>query len=287
MRRSTEHHSHHGLKLAAAPALALALAAAPLPVDAEDGPDLLTDPFRASLGTFILETDITVRLDGDTDRGTPVDWDRTFGAGDATRFRIDGHWRFGERHRVRAMWFNNDTSNSRTFEEEIEWQDEVYPVNARVKGEFGIDVYQLAYDYSFLRRDNYEVYAGIGLHFTQVSAGLSARVGAEGGGEVERSIKGEGDVDLPLPVIALGGLWGLPHNFWIAGQAQLFALEIGDYDGTLQDLTIAVTWQPKPWLGIGLGYNYFAVDVDVDKDRFKGNLDWVYDGPMIFYNASF
>jgi hypothetical protein len=27
--------------------------------------------------------------------------------------------------------------------------------------------------------------------------------------------------------------------------------------------------------------------VDVDKNDFNGNLDWVYDGPMVFYSASF
>jgi hypothetical protein len=185
------------------------------------------------------------------------------------------------------MWFSTDRSNTRNFEEEIEWGGEIYPIGARVKGEFGFDVYQVAYDYSFLKRDDYELTAGIGLHFTAVSASLSARVTDEEGGSAERSISNSGDVDLPLPVIAVSGTWRLPHDFWISGQAQLFALEIGDYDGTLQDLTLAVTWQPKTWLGIGVGYNYFGVDVDVDKNSFKGNLDWVYDGPMIFYNASF
>jgi hypothetical protein len=259
----------------------LAMAA---PLQAEDSPNLLENPFRFSLGSFIMESDVRVRLDGDTGRGTPVDWGRTFGGGDATRFRIDGYWRFGERHRVRGMWFNNSWDRSRTLEDEIEWNGEIYPVEARVRGEFGIDVYELAYDYSFLQRENYELTAGIGLHWTAVEAGLGIR---GSGGEVEATTKGKGSVDLPLPVIAIGGLWRLPHNFWISGMAQLFALEIDDYDGTLQDLTVALTWQPKSWVGVGIAYNYFGVDVDVDKQRFHGNLDWIYDGPMIFYNVSF
>jgi hypothetical protein len=280
MRRSTPHHWKLALHVAAA------LAAAPLTVHAEEGPDPLTDSFGASLAGFILNSDVTVRVDGDTGLGTPVDLSRTFGKGDATRFRLDGRWRFGERHKLRGAYFSNDWSNSRTIDDEIEWGGDVYPVGAKVKAEFNIDIYQVTYEYSFLKRDNYEVSAGIGLHYTGVSAGLSARITGEGG-TVDGALKGDNSVDLPLPVISLGGLWRLPQNFWVRGQAQLFALQIGDYDGTLQDLTVAVTWQPKPWLGLGLAYNYFAVDVDVDKDRFKGNLDWVYDGPMIFYSASF
>ena len=39
--------------------------------------------------------------------------------------------------------------------------------------------------------------------------------------------------------------------------------------------------------GIGLGYNQFNVDVDVEKDSFNGSLDWTYEGPMLYYSASF
>jgi hypothetical protein len=94
-------------------------------------------------------------------------------------------------------------------------------------------------------------------------------------------------LDAPLPVIGLRGLWSLTHDLWFEATAQYFALSIGDYDGNLQDYRASVTWQPRRWLGIGVGYERFTVDVDVDKDDFNGSLDWTYDGPMIFYNASF
>ena len=57
----------------------------------------------------------------------------------------------------------------------------------------------------------------------------------------------------------------------------------------------ADSYPSNPWpllgvlavVGVGVGYERFTVDVDVDKDSFNGSLDWTYDGPMIFYNASF
>jgi len=90
-----------------------------------------------------------------------------------------------------------------------------------------------------------------------------------------------------LPVFGLRGLWQLPHNFYIDASAQYFALSIDEYDGSVTDYKVVVTWQPKPWLGIGLGYNQFGVDVDVDADNFNGSLDWTYRGPMLFYSAVF
>lgn len=253
---------------------------------AGESPDVLNDPWQLSLGSFIVDTDTEVRLDGDTQGGTNVDWENTFGSGDVTRFRIDGQWRFAERHKARFMWFSSSRSSSRTLEEEINWGDETFPVDATVDAEFDFDVYELAYEYAFLRRDTYEVSGTIGLHYTELSLRLAAEAELSSG-TLTADIEEEGSVGAPLPVIGLRGLWQLPHNFWIDAQAQFFAISIDEYDGSLQDYKVTVNWQPKKWLGIGLGYNRFEVDVDVDADKFNGSLDWTYEGPMLSYSAVF
>jgi hypothetical protein len=255
---------------------------------ADEAPNLLTDPFNLAIGTFILSSDIEARLDGESGRGTTVDWERTLGDdADQTQFRIDGFWRFADRHKVRMLWFSNTTSNKRTLDEEIDWGDATYPVDAEIKSEFSFDIYELAYEYAFLRRDNYELSGTIGLHWATLSAELKGEASFVGGEPVSGTVRSEGSVDLPLPVIGLRGLWSLSHGFWIDASAQFFALSIDEYDGSLQDYRVAVLWQPKRWLGVGVGYNQFSVDVDVEQDRFEGNIDWTYKGPILFYSASF
>ena len=86
---------------------------------AGESPNVLEDPWQLSLGGFVVDTDTNVRLDGDTGAGTDVNWEETFGSGDVTRFRIDGHWRFAERHKARFMWFSSSRSKSETIEEDI------------------------------------------------------------------------------------------------------------------------------------------------------------------------
>lgn len=276
----------HALGVVAAAVSAVTLGSTA--VAADEGPSILEDPYYLSLGTFVLDSDTEVRFDGDTSVGTPIDWENTFGGGDQTRFRVDGHWRFGDtgRHKMRFLWFSSSRSGSRTIDEEIEYGGEVFPVNVKVDAEFAFDVYELAYEYAFLKRDTYELDGSIGLHYASLSASLAAKASNSNGnlsGDIERS----GDVDAPLPVIGLRGLWALPHNFFLDAGAQFFALSIDEYDGNLQDYRVMVTWQPKKWLGIGLGYNQFNVDVDVDGDKFNGSLDWKYRGPMLSYSAVF
>jgi len=253
---------------------------------AADKPQPLDDAFNLSLGTFILSSDTKVRLDGKAGEGTELDWEDTFGVGDATRFRVDGHWRFADRHKLRFLWFNNSNTRSKVLERDIEWGGEVFPVSAKVKSDFQFDVYELAYEYSFLRRDTYEISGSIGLHYTDLSLALSAKAETSGG-TLEGDIRREGSVGAPLPVIGLRGMWVLPHDFVVDASAQFFALSIDQYDGDLTDYKVVLTWQPKKWLGIGIGYNQFGVNVDIDDSKFKGSLDWSYRGPMIHYSASF
>lgn len=266
---------------------AILFATAPA-VLADESPDLLTVPFNVALGSFILNTDTDVRLDGDTGAGTDIDWERSLGDdGDQTRFRLDGFWRFGDRHKLRLLWFNNSSSNTRTLDREIEWGDVTYPVDASLKAEFDFDIYELAYEYAFLRRDNYELSGSIGLHWTSMSLALAGEASLVGGEQVSGTVRKEGSVDLPLPVIGLRGLWNLTHDFWIDASVQFFSLSFDEYDGSLQDFRVAVLWQPSKWVGLGAGYNQFNVDIDIDKDRFNGELDWTYKGPMLFYSVAF
>ncbi|RPI15991.1 MAG: hypothetical protein EHM60_03145 [Lysobacterales bacterium] len=253
---------------------------------AAEAPDLLADSFNFALGTFILETDTEVRLDGESGRGSQIDWERTFGDGDATRFRFDGTWRFADRHKLRALWFNNSVSQSRRLDRDISWGDVVYPTSAEVDAEFEFDVYELAYEYVLLKRERYELSGTLGLHYTDLSLAIDGE-GTVDGQPVAGGIREEGSVGAPLPVVGVRGLWNLTHSFWLDASAQFFALSIDDIDGNLQDYRFAVLWQPKTWLGVGAGYNQFTIDVDVTKDRFEGALDWTYRGPMLFYSASF
>lgn len=274
---------------AAACAVAAGLALGPVAAFAEEAPNLLDDSFYAALGTFILNSDTEVRFDGESGRGDVVDWERTFGDDDMTRFRFDGYWRFGDsqRHKIRALWFNASRDDSRTFERDIEWNDVVYPANLRVDSELAFDIYELAYEYAFLRKDTYEVTGTFGVHYTELSMSLAAEGAIVGGEPVSGKVKKEGSFGAPLPVIGVRGLWDISHDFWIDASAQYFSANIDEYDGSIQDYRVAVVWQPIKWAGVGLGYNQFKVDLDVDKDSFNGNVTWTYSGPMIFYSASF
>ena len=251
-----------------------------------DGPDLLDKPFSLSLGTYLLDTDTTLSLDASSDRtGTEFNWESVLGGGEVTRFRIDGTWRFAERHKLRGMWFDFSRKKRRAIDTEIEWGDEVFPIDTEVTGNNRFSILELAYEYAFMRRDDFELAVTAGLHYTQFKATLSATLPS--GGSTTREASDTAKLDVPLPVFGLRGLWNVTGDIWIDAGAQYFSLSYDDYDGSITDLRVSLLWQPKDWVGIGIGYNRFGVDVGLERDSFRGEFDWTYDGPLVFYNVSF
>ncbi len=266
----------------------MAVCACAAPALADDTPNLLTAPFTVSLGTFILNTDPKVQLNGDTTTGDTIDFNKTAKGSSASRFRIDGAWRFGDtdRHRLKGFVFNISRSRSETIDQDIVWGDNTYPLDAKVDFKYGFTIVELAYEYEFLKRDTWEIGASAGVHYAQFRAELHAKA-VDSNGTLKFDQSNKASVDAPLPVFGLQGTWQLPANLWLNVSGQWFALSIDEYDGNLQDYRAVLTWQPSRWVGIGVGYDRFAVNVDVRKRDFDGSLDWTYDGPMIFYNVSF
>jgi hypothetical protein len=276
-------HPQSSASLAAA-CLAVGLAAAPAQAD---DVDLLQTSGYVSLGTFLNGSSLRIRLDGEAgETGTDVDWGDSFGDDDVSRFRLDGLWRFADRHHLRFLYTDYSRSKTATLDEDIEWGGETIPVDAEVRAKLGFEIIELAYEYAFLKRENYELAAGIGLHYTTFDASLRASVeGPNGGGTEERG--GTASVDAPLPVIGLHGLLNIGRNIYLDAHAQFFALSIDDLDGDIINYRVALLWQPKKYFGLGVGYDYFEIDVDSEKNSFRGSMEWEYSGPQVFVNFAF
>jgi len=254
---------------------------------ADDRPPL-DDRFMLQLGGFLLSTDTRVRVDGSAGiPGTEFNWEGDTGTDDVDRFRVDALWRITPKHRLRAMYFDSDRDGEQGFEEDIVFQGETFPVGALVKSRYKFSILQVAYEYAFRRRENYELAASIGVHRVDMNLRLQAAVSVDGEPLAGDVLDESASTDGPLPVIGLHGIWRVADKWYLDGHAQFFALKFDEYDGRLVDAQASVIWQAFRNVGIGLGYNYFDARVDVDANQLAGRLQWSYDGLMLFARASF
>jgi hypothetical protein len=266
----------------ALPAAAVLLAALAPAVHAEAG-DPLSDRFNIQLGGFLLSTETTLRVDGEFDQGTEIDSERDLGLKDSDRFRIDAYWRIAPKHKIRLMYFDTSNEADKTLERTIEFNDTIYNVGLDVHAKTQTQVTELAYEYTFMKRETYDLSGSFGIHNLKFQTSL----GGELNGNPLPNLQNTAEANGPLPVLGLHGVWRFNDQFYIDAMVQYFQISFDQYDGSVTDLTASAVWQFTKHFGVGAGWNNFITKVDVDGDNFNGMLRWKYGGARIFVTASF
>jgi len=261
---------------------AVLLAAVAGAAHAESG-DPLSDRFNIQLGGFLLSTETTLRVDGEFERGTEIDSERDLGLKDSDRFRIDAYWRKAPKHKIRLMYFDTSNEADKTLERTLEFQDTEYLVGLDVHAKTETQVTELAYEYTFLKRDTYDLSGSFGIHNLKFQTSL----GGELNGNPLPNLQNTAEANGPLPVLGLHGVWRFNDQFYIDAMVQYFSISFDQYDGSVTDLTASAVWQFTKHWGVGAGWNNFITKVDVDGDDFHGALRWKYGGARIFLTASF
>ena len=242
----------------------------------------LNDRFSIAVGGFLLDTDTTIRVDGDLQTGTEVDLGRDLGLQDADRVRVDAYWRMTPRQKLRLIWFDTNADGSRVLDEELVFNDVVYEVNLEVRGEIETTITALQYEFDFLQSDKYELGGTFGIHNIGFDVGLSATLNGVSGQR-----RSSAEADGPLPVLGLHGVYRFNDKWYLDYGLQFFKISFDVYDGSITDGTVSVVWQATEHFGFGVGWNQFRTKLEVDGDRFDGELTWKYGGARIFVNASF
>ena len=244
---------------------------------AQSAPD---DRFSISLGAFITDRDSDTRLDSDTlGTGTTINLEEDLGLDSSDSvFRIDGHIRFGERHRATFSVFDLSRDSSKAIQRDIQYGDQIFAIDTVVNANFDLTIYKLAYTYSLMQRD--KGYLGVTLGAYVADSTISLGEPNLGQAEV-------GEITAPLPVIGLRGEYEFSDRWTLSASGEFFAIEYDNVDGSLVDLYFGIDYQIIDHVAIGLGFNSVNIDVDATKSDFDGSLDWQYDGALIFFNFDF
>jgi len=255
----------------------VALAIVTVPTSALAGED---SEFSLRLGMFITNWDTKTRVNASGgDRGVSVDFENDLGFDKSDSvFRIDGHYRFNKKHRIDFGAFDFSRSASKVIEKEIEWDGNVFPVSASVAAESDFKVYKLAYTYSILNADKGFLGLTGGFYVADIEARLSAENIASRSG---------GGITAPLPVIGLRGEYELADKWTFRASSEFFFFEYEEYDGSLVDLYAGIDYQLFERAAIGLGLNSVKLDVGISDASLNGDVDWGYDGGLLFIKVDF
>ncbi len=236
--------------------------------------------FSLSIGVFLADRNSDARLNGTAGiEGTPVDLEGDLGLNRSDSvFRIDGYYRFNKKHRLDFSAFDLSRTASKVIEKDIQWKDTLFPIDTTVDSDFDLAIYKLAYTWSFMRRDKGYLGLTAGLYI----ADFRTRLEAEAIGALESD-----GVTAPLPVIGLRGQYDFTEKLSFRASGEIFAIEYEEYSGSLYDIYAGLDYQFFKHVAIGIGINAVKLDVGISKDRFDGNVDWRYDGGLVFFKFDF
>jgi hypothetical protein len=246
-------------------------------VPAWAGGELPPDRFTLRLGGYSVKNATSIaRLDATNyPVGTYLDFSETLGGQtSATVARLDGRYRFNERHGVGFAWYDIKFTGSRVLGRDIIWGDLVFPLSTQVDSELKYTVYKLNYQYSLYHNDKVELGGLAGFHVMHTSASINASGIGQSLSEA---------VTAPLPVFGLYANYAFTPRFSFYYNYQFMFI---NYDnkikGGLQDFLFGLEYRLFQNIAAGVTYNRFAVDIKATGDKTTLYFDASWNGLMLY-----
>jgi len=237
--------------------LAALLLSVATPAAAQRGYEPLFDKFSLRLEGSWLSTSTSIRLDSELlGRGTTLDFEDDLDLdANSTIPSLAFEWQIAKRHKLGVRWQDLGRDSTSQALEEINWGDEVIPIDADIS--LGFDVSQYFVDYAYFPwvKENWAAGFGLGVRVMELSATLAwAEEDLEGSTEA----KGTG----PLPYLYFEYRALLSDNWrFIAGLGWL-QVKVEDIDGGQWVGRAGIEYLAGQHWGFGGAFNIATIDVD-------------------------
>jgi len=235
------------------------------------------------LGVFITDRATDTRLDSDSGIGTDIDFEEDLGFDRSMSVaRLGGTFYLQPRQSIDFGVFDLSRDASRTIDETIEFGDQTFTINTLITSTFDLTITKVDYTFAPLSRPGGYLGFNAGFYIASTEVSLAA-VGPSFSANRESE-----DLTAPLPVFGLRGEFEVTDRITLGGAAQFFKIEIDDTSGSLRDIYIGADYSFKENYAIGLAYNDVTMRITAEEDGgFRGELDWGYDGWLIYFKAGF
>lgn len=251
--------------------------------NAESLPDeSYPDKFKILLGSYLIQdTNTEISINSSIGNiGTVIDMERDLGTEDRLSVpRIDGYYRFNDKHRLNFGWFNIKRQGTTTTSIDITIGDEVFLSNSVVESIVDTTFLKLAYAYSFYKSPKVELSFIAGLNLMDYSVVVDNKTI----GRVETA-----DVTAALPVFGMSMSYAISPRWLVHYRFETFYIELdNEIRGSLLDAELSVEYRVLKNMGIGLGLNRFALDAKVKSSSYSGGVADLYRGINLYVSAYF
>lgn len=239
----------------------------------------LTDRFAFEFGVYFSNSSTVASLGPSTGgTGVAVEFEDTLGLEDRNTSGIAGFlWRFTERWRLEVDYFSLNRDATRTLANSVTWGDQTFNAGTTVNSSYDFSDIRISAGYSFYKRRDKELGAGVGLHVAGIKTSLDA-----GGSTAEST-----DVLAPLPVLSVFGAFALTNEWAVRMRLDWLSLNYDIYSGDFRSTVFDVLYQPFRNVAFGVGLRNLMLDVEIDDATWHGRAKTTFTGPAAFMRVSF
>lgn len=250
---------------------------------------MLTDRYRVNMGFFVNLKSVKLNVDGVLP-SNPIDFGQTLGLSrQENTFNLNFDWRFSKDKKwvFGFEFFTVRNSQTATLEDEVKWNNTVFPGGVILDTGFDIEMYRIFFGRVISMGQKHELNMGIGIHAMNIHT-FAVATAYIGGIDFElETDKKKIDALAPVPNIGFSYLYAPNLRWGFEANVGWFSLSIGDYSGTLWNLEPSVSFQVFKNVGIGVGYKYFKAKVNMNRDIWRGAADLLYQGPLFSISGNF
>ena len=223
--------------------------------------------------------------------GANVDFTRTLGGDESTdAFRLDGLYRFNDRHAVGLSWYRVGLGGEKILNQQIQIRDQIVAAGAATQSSLSFNVYRLFYNYSFYRNDKVELGFSPGLYIAQTKFNFAGQgtITQPGGVPTPGSSTVVNEqVTLPLPSIGFLANYNITPKLQFQSRFDFFYLAVNEYTGSMFEIYLGLEYRLHQHFAMGAAYDRLTTDLSGSGDdgfniNFGYNLAYVYATVYLF-----
>lgn len=206
--------------------------------------------------------------------GTSVDFTTTLGGDTSTdAFRVDGLYRFNDRHAVGFSWYRVGLSGEKSLNQQIQINDQIISAGATTQTGLSLNTYRLLYNYSFYRNDKVELAFSPGLYVIKTNFNFAAQTIISGNPTSATVINEQ--VSVPLPSIGLVVNYNISPKLQFQSRYDYFYLNIGQYTGQMFELYAGLEYRVFEHFALGAAYDRLSAGLKSSGSQ-GFNIDFGY-----------
>ena len=259
------------------------------PIRAESEARVVEDKFVFRVGGYLTDfkTDANVGTGGVF--GTLIRLEDTLAIeDDKTVVRLDGFYRFNERHSLDFGFWTLDRTGQARIDERIEFDGNVFDIGVDLTSKFDTSWLRIGWRYSLLRTERGEAGFSAGLSAYKFDFGIAgeATVSDGMGGTMRQAVRAEDDLLTPVPTVGMFITYAIKPRLNFLARADFLDVEIGDTELNLLDTRLLIEWYFSRHVGFGVGMNNTEIQIrDAGGDPFS--VDYRQSGLLGYFTLTF